>query len=536
MGSIWSKVREIATWTASTLGLGGYTATDPRRKILPVGNRPTNATANELLTANLPGLRAYCRHLERNNPTARAGIEGLLAQVIGTGIALEPDTGNPQTDKRIRVVWHDYIRSCAVNGLDLYHLQGLAFRETITAGEFVWRLVTLPERVNQGLVPIAVLPLEAEWLDHNSTSSGMADEKGITWVGGVGVDKYGRPLYYRLRRPDMNAGGETETVDAKEVIHEFERRRALQARGEPWLSPVIETLQQERDLIDAELKSAVNTSAMAMVITADAHDTLDTTEDGTADDPAQAIRLGGVARLYPGEKIEALSHTRPSQQIKPFREMLCGETAAALRLSRRWLSKDYSGTSYMNTRAEMLDAERLLSPVREWIGKATAGRLYAAALPYLALKAGVPLPRANYRLLPDGQPYVDPFKDIQGAAMAVGAGFSTWEREIAKRGEDYRELWAQAALERAELKKMGLAFDLSGTNAPAPESAPGLEITEAAPAKPKQDANQDDDNDGSRQQPLNLNVVVERDQRSAKRSYIINRGKTGLIETVQEAP
>jgi lambda family phage portal protein len=487
LGTVVRKLRELASWTAAGLGFGGYSATDPRRKILS-HNRPNSRTANELLTASLPGLRAYCRHLERNNPTARAAIEGLVAQVVATGIALEPDTGDPQTDKRIRTVWNEYIRECSVSGCDLYHLQTQGFREVVASGELLWRLVVIPERAASGKIPIAVLPLEAEWLDHNSQTLGIADANGVSWVGGVGVDVYGRPVAYDLRNPALTQSERAERVSADQIIHEFERRRALQARGEPWMAPVIETLQQERDLVDAELKSAVNTSAMAMVITAERHDPLDTTEDGDDEDPAQSIRLGGVARLYPGEDIKSFSHTRPSQQIRPFREMLCGDIAAALRLSRRWLSKDYSGTSYMNTRAEMLDAERLLAPVREWFGQATAGRLYQAALPYLAIKAGVKTPRPNYRLLPDGQPYVDPYKDIQGAAMGVAAGFTTWEAEIAKRGGDYRAIWEQAARERAEAKKLGLAFDLSGSNTPAPESAPGADSQQKKPATAGQES------------------------------------------------
>ncbi len=82
-GDIWS-----GSWSTigGIFGIGGYNATDPRRKILPHGLRPTQATANELLTASLPLLRAYCRQLERNHPVARGAIEGRIAEIVGTGI------------------------------------------------------------------------------------------------------------------------------------------------------------------------------------------------------------------------------------------------------------------------------------------------------------------------------------------------------------------------------------------------------------------------------------------------------------------
>lgn len=493
---LWHGIKKLArtaisptTWSqTSTTGVSGYTATDPRRKVLNWNNRPGNATANEVLTANLPQLRAWCRHLERNNPTARAGVEALDALVVGTGISLEPDTGDKKIDELIRKQWNAYITNCSVNGTDLYHLQNQSFRDIPTAGELLWRFVTLPERAKAGLIPLVIMPLEAEWLDEQLHSFNGTDQQGNMRVGPIIYDAYGRPLSYFLRNPELLLGEKAEQVSADEIVHEFEKRRSLQGRGEPWFAPIIETLQQERDLIDAELKSAVNTSAMAMVLTSDFHDTPDTTEDGTTEDPAQAIRLGGVARLYPGEKAEAFSHTRPSQQISPFRQMLRGDIAAALRIPSRFLDRDVSRANYSSMRADMLDTDRLLAPVREWYGHATAGRLYKKVLPYLAIKAGIPVPKnTGYRLLPDGQPYVDPEKDARAAQLLIGAGLTTYEKEVGKRGEDYRKVWAQRAKENAEAAALGLTLDLSSTNAPAPESTVGkVPVDESGTPVPSQ--------------------------------------------------
>jgi len=473
------------SWSQSgTTGVGGYSATDPRRLILQKSGRPGNHTANELLTSNLPQLRAWCRHLERNNPTARAGVEALVALVVGTGIALEPETGDPRTDKLIREQWVEYIANCTVNGLDLYHIQGQAFRDVPTAGELLWRFVVLPDRAKQGLIPLAIMPLEAEWLDENSVSFNGPDGDGNTRVGPILYDPFGRPINYRLRNPEALTAAESETVAADDIVHDFEKRRSLQGRGEPWFAPLVETLQQERDLVDAELKAAVNTAAMAMVITSEYHDPLDTTEEGDTDDPAQSIRLGGVARMYPGESVEAFSHTRPSQQIKPFREMLRGDIAAALRIPSRFLDRDVSRANYSSMRADMLDTDRLLAPVREWYGHATAGRLYKKVLPYLAIKAGIPVPKkTGYRLLPDGQPYVDPQKDAEAAITAINAGLTTHEKEVGKRGEDYKKVWVQLAKEKKEAAALGLEFETGNGQVELPDIGSATQPKDAPAGK-----------------------------------------------------
>jgi lambda family phage portal protein len=464
-----------ATWTALSNVASAYDATDPRRKTLNT-KRPPAGTANQLLLGSLPLLRAWSRDLERRNPTARAGVEALKALVVGTGIALEPATGDERVDAALSKAWKNYIRRVSVDGRDLYHLQSLTFAEVVVAGEGLWRFTVDPALAAAGQIPVRTILLESEWICGTGATGRTVD--GVTDIGGVLVDKLGRAVSYRLQNPDFTLAITSETVPAAEVAHIFEPRRAMQSRGEPWYSPLIERLSQEGDLISAELQAAVTASSLGIVITSQVQDPPDTTVNGTAEDPAHTVRLGGVARLYPGESIEAFSHNRPSQAIAPFRATLRGDIAAALRIPQRYLDRDVSRANYSSMRADMLDTDRLLAPVREWFGHATAGRLYREVLPYLAIQAGVVLPKGAedlYRLIPDGQPYVDPYKDIQAAAMAIGCGLSTWESEIGKRGGDRTDVWKQLAKERDDAASLGLVLDLSGTNAPAPQSTADID-------------------------------------------------------------
>jgi lambda family phage portal protein len=476
--------RSVATWTANSIGLTGYNATNPTRKILSNSRRPGRMTANELAMSSGPMLRNYARQAERNNPTARSAVDGLSALVVGSGIDLEPDTGDKATDDLIRPLWKDWCDSCSVDGRTVFQLQSEGFRDVVVAGEGLWRLVILPERTEAGEIPLAVLPLESEWLDEMATgvTYGQGTD-GMVQVGPILVDRYGRPVSYRLKNPDMSAPWAAEDVPATAIMHFFEKRRSMQSRGEPWFAPIIETLQQERDLIDAELQAAVTSSSIGLAVTSAYHAELDTEEDGDATDPAQSLRIGGVARLDPGDELESFANTRPSQGIMPFRAGLRGDTAAAMRVPQRYLDRDVRGANYSSMRADMLDSDRLLSPVREWYGHATIGRLYREVLPFLALKAGIALPRAKYRLIPDAQPYVDPYKDIQAAAMAVATGMSTFEQEIGKRGGDWRKVWEELKKEQDEAARLGIKLDLSGTNAPAPQSSLGEVAPANTPAK-----------------------------------------------------
>jgi len=434
--------------------VSGYNATDPRRKIVDRTRLPASSTANQILNGSLPALRNYCRNLERNNPTARAGLEALVALVVGSGISLEPDTGDEATDARIRAVFQQWCDSAGVHGESIWSLQGLGMREMVAAGEGVWRLV------DDGNPLPSILPLDAEWIDELTASS-----NDLTTVAGVIIDRLGREKGLMLRNPE--GMGDAEEVLSQSVIHFFERRRPVQHRGEPWFAPLIERLIQEQDLVDADLKAAVNTAGYAVAITSEMSPGTTTDENG---EPVTDIPLGSVVSLLPGEDIKLLAHNRPSQAIAPFREMLRGDIAAALRVPSRFLDRDVSRANFSSMRADMLDTERLLGPLREEFGRQTIGAVYERILPRIAAMLAIPIPPARYRLLPDGQPYVDPQKDVAAAKAAMDSGLSTLEAEVAKRGGDYRQLRDQRIREMDDealanierIKKVQAACDASG--------------------------------------------------------------------------
>lgn len=441
--SFWSSLW-TSSWNSLGSWLGTYDGVDPRNTTMRgVIARPTSAAD---LTVATPYMRNLCRNYERNNPTVRAAVEALVANVIGTGIALEPDTGNPDIDERLRGAWSDYIRDCFIDRTGLYEGQSQAFRDVVVAGESLWRFVIDSDRSKDGRIPLCILPLEAEWLGDNGQTV-VGQDQG--YVGGVKLDQFGRPRAYSIRSPS----GTIEDVPADMVIQCFEKRRALQIRGEPWFAPILTTLRQEKDLVMAELEAAKNTAGYAAAITTNGGIPPDLDEKG---EKVRDIAVGSVLELQTGEDIKLLSHTRPSQQIKPFREMLRGDECAALRLGRRWLDRDVSSANYSSMRADMLDNERLMAPVREWTGRHLAGKVYQKVLPYLCIQLGIPLQRGTYRLVAEGQPYVDPEKDARAAALSIAYGLSTYEVEIGKRGGDWRQVWAKLAEEKKLAESLGL--------------------------------------------------------------------------------
>ncbi|EFK8977084.1 phage portal protein, partial [Escherichia coli] len=55
-----------------------------------------------------------------------------------------------------------------------------------------------------------------------------------------------------------------------------------------------------------------------------------------------------------------------------------------------------------------------------------------------------------------GRMAIDGLKEVQEAVMLIEAGLSTYEKECAKRGDDYQEIFVQQVRETMERRAAGL--------------------------------------------------------------------------------
>lgn len=445
--------------------LGAYSSTDPRRKILSEW-AVQRATANQALAYNIPKLVSQCRQLERTTSSARAVIEGLKTDIIGTGIDVEPDTGDDALNEKLKKAWLSWCEHASADGRSLWELQYQTPGELACGGCIIWRKVILPERVKDGLLPFAITPYEPEWFAPVAVAP---LEKDNIFVMGKEVDKFNRDKYFHFIDPQYaNLGavyGTGERVPAEEVIHGFENRRPFQTHGEPWLAVAIERIKQEEDLVSIELRAANNTAAVAVAITSEYHP--DETSDADSEENKEAVTdltPGIVARLFPGESVETIENKRPNQLIDPFRRMLQSDIAASCRTSVKWLRKDYSSATFMNTRMEQNDMTRMHKQTQVWLGKFIASEPYKAVFPWLLMSIGMEVPKdpkalrrlMQHKLMPDLPDYVDPVKDVEGAVLAIENNLSTIEEQCAIRGKDYRKILEQREIENKKLEQSGL--------------------------------------------------------------------------------
>jgi capsid protein len=465
----------LARWLIKAgRSLSPYQSTDSGRKVLD--NWLTAGYSTRTLAGHVQNLTRQCRQLERTVPKVRGIGDGLVADVVGSGIDVDPDTGDTRVDGVIREGWKEWNSACGPDGESLWQIQQMAPREILVAGTALVHLGLDAARRASGKVPYVLTPYEVEWLDGGATALG-----GNRNVCGVEVNPVsGRRIAYHLRDPDTSfqSGAVLRVPDLaidgiSGMICAFEPRRPRQVLGEPALCAVVERAEQFGETVINEVASSQVAAAFAVFLKQTLPmgniDGGDKDADGNARYTTEIPR-GAVVRGRPGEDPVILTNNRPSPNIGNFAGVIDGELAAATRSTRQWINRDGSGYNYSNARMDQILTARILAPLREVIERHLAIRPYLTVLPYILLRAGIAM-RPEYlkhTVLPDSFVYVDPLKDAQAIFYQIQTGQLTHTEACAMRGRNFRASVIKRADEERFLAEHGVTL---AEPAPAPAVA-----------------------------------------------------------------
>lgn len=430
-------------------GFGGgnaYASTDGRR---PESKefRVTSGTSSQTLVPSLDQLIAQGRDLDRSHPKAKALVEGYRADVIGTGIGIQPRTGDAALDSALLSAFELWAERAGILGETLYELQGQAAGDIFLAGASLWRWISVPGEAG---VPLRLAALEVEWLSPEPVGP---ITPGCDFIRGIDIDTLGRPRAYHLRNPETQ---QTEHVAASQIIHCYIRRRARQVHGEPEAASLLIRLWQDNEIVSTELRAAKNNSNIAGILkTPDA----DLTADNDSTERRHAalqIAPGQIQTIGQDEDFITVENKRLSAGIGDFRHTIDGDLAAGAGVSRQWLDRDSSRANYSSMREDGLRDQRRLAPARLCLGRHLAGRVYETIAPFLFLSLGRILPsdpatRARllrYEQRPDQPPYVDPLKDAQALAYQLEKDLITEDEVHAARGRSADDMRKARLAER----------------------------------------------------------------------------------------
>lgn len=377
-----ARVKSRAAYLDMTSGYkGGKTSRRATRNW-----RPGQTSANEELEIELPELRARSRDLARNVPLAGGAIDTAVLNVIGDGLVLQSQidhkllgiTPERAADWQMQAEreWELWCkRPDFTSRLNFDEMQALVFRAVLDSGDV---FVVRRRRMDQ--VDVYGLKLQMIEADRCSTPFGQVAQPEI--VDGVEMDADGVPVAYHFSEhyPDdyrMVSQREWRRIEAGSsltgtplVLHLYDQRRPGQARGIPYLAPVVEAIKQLGDYTDAEITAAVNAAMMFAVV--ETPSPVD--EDGQpiigeaveGDDSVVELENGAYVTLNPGEKLTMPNPGRPNPQFEAFYNAFVAHLGVAIGQPYEVLTKRFTA-SYSASRAALEMAWQFFRSRRSWL-------------------------------------------------------------------------------------------------------------------------------------------------------------------------
>jgi lambda family phage portal protein len=263
--------------------------------------------------------------------------------------------------------------------LNFDELQALVLRAVMESGDI---LTVRRRRFDAG----DTYGLKLQLVEADRLSNPNHGQNTPTMVDGVEMDTDGVPIAYHIatRHPDDSGTGvkrEWRRFEAGSsvtgqplILHLYAQMRPDQARGIPYLSPVVEAIKQLGDYAEAEVRAAVISAMFTVFVKpSQLEDDGDASFIGSNDatsnvDAASEISLGNgaIVDLGPGEDVTFADPNRPNTAFDGFVTAMSRHIGVALELPYELLLKSFTA-SYSASRAALEMAWQMFRTRRSWL-------------------------------------------------------------------------------------------------------------------------------------------------------------------------
>lgn len=445
----------------------------------------TSGSADYDLLPDLPTLRERSRELLRNDPHAASIVQSFLDNTVGTGIRLQSglraeDLGvsedqAAEIQQQCEAAWERWVENADISRrLNFYDMQAAVLRSIIVNGESL----LLPVRVDRISSPYS-LGLELIEPDRIEYPGDMDAPNGrFNRRSGVELGRFGNPVAYWIRISHPGDGIYERSKDHRhrriraldndgnpQILHLMNTTRPGQTRGEPMLSPCLQSFKDLSSFNEAVLVKERVSACFSMFIQRDDpyNAAINRADETVSSQRIQEIEPGMVSYLAPGEQVTfGNPGNTTGAGYDQFVMRHLRSIGAALGLPYELVTKDFSQTNYSSARASLLESRRVFNRWQNYIIKHLCEPVYAMVIEEAWMRGEISIRDfdsvrsaiTRSRWVPPSYGWVDPKKEMEAAQIAIETGLSSLAIEAAAAGRDWEHVLEQQARERAKREEL----------------------------------------------------------------------------------
>lgn len=442
-----------------------YDAARPDR--LNTNWRAVNAPPNVTDSAYRDLLRARARDLERNSDLFNSMIQAYLRGVVGWGLQLQPNTGNPELDEQLGTLFERWrrARNCDAQG-------ALTFDEMcaqIVRRKLVDGGILIAKSYGGSDVPLQLQLLEVDMLAGTVIAP---KHKGNTVVSGVELNPSGKPIGFWInpRTPDEQESAAPIFIDENDCIFYRSTTRPGQIREMPMAAAAMTRLRDVEGYIEAQsVKERVAACFAAFIKRSSPQMGIGMgaprrNADGVPEYQGSTITPGMIAHLGLDEDVSFAQPPSAGSEATSFTRLLTRMTAASLGLSYEVASRDMSQVTYSSARQGLIEDEMTYRMEQQSLIDHVLTEVYESFVISAVVSERISIPDfwkhkndyMRHDWIPQGRQWIDPQKEANANATALKFGLKPYAEVAGACGYDWRRMMDQLKEEQDYAQSIGL--------------------------------------------------------------------------------
>ncbi len=398
-------------------------------------------------------LMSRSRYENDNNGYIAGIIETIAKDTIGrSGPRLQMQSDNAEANTAIEKAFASWFK--AIDGAGKLRTMAEAWD---VDGETFAMFITNPKIKNEVLIDLRVL--ESDQVSDPSLSFENYDADGITF------DEHGNPESYKVLRShpgsnDPSGQMVADTVRAEYMVHLFYRKRATQVRGKPVFTSVLNTVADLRRFRGSTLNAAEIAALFAGILKTDSP----ASGEAAPMEPNQVFELESSAMVTvpAGWELQQMQAQHPQTTFAEFNTEVLGEIARPSHVPSNIARATSRDMNFSSGQLDHLLYAKAIDIKRERFETIVLDRMLEEFLrEFAAVSDEVPAELRDMMVVPHAWFWpsigvIDEEKAANARKTRLESGMSTYAREYAAIGLDYRPEFEQQAKERRERIELGL--------------------------------------------------------------------------------